>query len=435
MYPTTIPDALQEALLEWYQYREVADDEKFETWYLRHLNRDYPRYAQILRIEAGVSQYDWLVQNYKEQQHYYTGQTQEETNRTLDRETLGTATDTGNTSKTLATTGSDTTATTYGKTLTTNNQTTDGGGITTTRTLNTSDVHSGTLTRQDTLNVDRTDKLTDTRKTNTYGGYTDTTTDGRTTTDTTNIETVGGDNSTRSTVGWNTVNQKTLEKANPMSISYSTGVAEPVGGNDPAGNTATAGGTLDWATPSAQAANFGKNTNGETVTEHQGHIQNTTTRSIDGDTSTTRNNDETIQHSGGTETKHTGNEQHNVVDTDARSVSHSGDVTDSKILDTIGTESGTQTAGGVDSTTRTLGTTQTTTGTGTSTNSTTGTETTAEDSGRLSQRDSLSQDIYTGRHDDPATLLQKAASYIMTTNAFEWLCKQLDVCFIGVYDI
>ena len=35
---------------------------------MRVLERDYPRYNQLLRIEPGVSQYDWLVQRYLEAQ-------------------------------------------------------------------------------------------------------------------------------------------------------------------------------------------------------------------------------------------------------------------------------------------------------------------------------------------------------------------------------
>lgn len=41
---------------------------------------------------------------------------------------------------------------------------------------------------------------------------------------------------------------------------------------------------------------------------------------------------------------------------------------------------------------------------------------------------------HTGRYTAPAQLLQQAVSYIMTTDAWEWLYKRLDVCFMGIYD-
>lgn len=82
-YPDIIPDDLQAVIYDWYKYRNVCDDEKFGDFFTRLLYRDYNQYDQLLRIEAGVSQYDWLVTKYHE----------------LQRQTTGTETSTGETTK------------------------------------------------------------------------------------------------------------------------------------------------------------------------------------------------------------------------------------------------------------------------------------------------------------------------------------------------
>lgn len=67
-YPETVPQDLQATILDWYQFREVCDDQKFPVFFERVLRKSMPRYNQLLRIEPGVSEYDWLVQNYRELQ-------------------------------------------------------------------------------------------------------------------------------------------------------------------------------------------------------------------------------------------------------------------------------------------------------------------------------------------------------------------------------
>lgn len=40
------------------------------------------------------------------------------------------------------------------------------------------------------------------------------------------------------------------------------------------------------------------------------------------------------------------------------------------------------------------------------------------------------KEVYTGREEAPQDMLERAKSYIITTNAYKWLIKQLDVCFM-----
>lgn len=65
-FPTDIDEPTQELIKEWFQYRQVADNNKFIPWFNRSLNLNYPYYRQLLRIDPTVSDYDWLIESYKE---------------------------------------------------------------------------------------------------------------------------------------------------------------------------------------------------------------------------------------------------------------------------------------------------------------------------------------------------------------------------------
>lgn len=65
-FPTDIDEPTQELIKEWFQYRQVADNNKFIPWFNRSLNLNYPYYRQLLRIDPTVSDYDWLIEIYKE---------------------------------------------------------------------------------------------------------------------------------------------------------------------------------------------------------------------------------------------------------------------------------------------------------------------------------------------------------------------------------
>ena len=61
-----VPEQVQLSIYDWFCFREVCDDDKFETFFIRRMLRDYSRFLELLRIEAGQAQFDWLVENYKE---------------------------------------------------------------------------------------------------------------------------------------------------------------------------------------------------------------------------------------------------------------------------------------------------------------------------------------------------------------------------------
>lgn len=70
VFPSDVDDATQALIIKWFGYRQVAHSVFFPNWMERTLDRDYPRYQELLRIEARTagSEYDWLVTNYIERQ-------------------------------------------------------------------------------------------------------------------------------------------------------------------------------------------------------------------------------------------------------------------------------------------------------------------------------------------------------------------------------
>lgn len=93
-FPETVDAALQTTIYDWFQFREVCDDEKFPAFFLRELNKDLRKYNELLRIQPGQSivfpdgrtrtvTYDWMVQNYRElrEQGTLTGSKSETTSK------------------------------------------------------------------------------------------------------------------------------------------------------------------------------------------------------------------------------------------------------------------------------------------------------------------------------------------------------------------
>ena len=215
-YPSTIPTELQQTIYDWFQFREVVDDDKFDVFFNRVLNRDYNRYYQLLRIEPGISEYDWLVQKYTEAQKENKVERDNTETLATNISDTGTISDSGSTVKGT----SSVSATTHGHTIEDKNA--------------------------DELNGDTTEsyqlQALHNKSTKTRSGAP--------------IQTVTEDTRQK--------NQKHLEKINPMSISYSGGVSEPSYGS---GGTLDAGGALLWDSPSGQSADFGKDTAKVTTSE------------------------------------------------------------------------------------------------------------------------------------------------------------------------
>ena len=63
-------ETVQNAVYNWFKYRYIGFENttKFLDILQRNVKIYYPMYKQKLRIEPGVSQYDWLVQVYRERQ-------------------------------------------------------------------------------------------------------------------------------------------------------------------------------------------------------------------------------------------------------------------------------------------------------------------------------------------------------------------------------
>lgn len=73
LYPSDVDEATQGLILEWFQFRHVCDNARFPVYFHRVMLRDYSRYKELLRIEAGKqgdrgikTEFDWLVTDYME---------------------------------------------------------------------------------------------------------------------------------------------------------------------------------------------------------------------------------------------------------------------------------------------------------------------------------------------------------------------------------
>lgn len=70
-------ETIQAAMYDWFKYRYIGfeNTDKFLDILQRNVKVNYPMYQQKLRIEPGVSQYDWLVSLYRERQLKTAGTT------------------------------------------------------------------------------------------------------------------------------------------------------------------------------------------------------------------------------------------------------------------------------------------------------------------------------------------------------------------------
>lgn len=193
-YPTTVDDPTKVLIFDWFQYREVCDNDKFNTFFNRTLNASMRKYRELLRIQPGetltfddgtekIVTYDWLVQSYREMQH------------TINEESTSSETSTGENGVTRETVSSGT--------------------------------KTSAMTGEDVTDRDTTSSTSSTSDTTSTSSGTDSHT-GSVANGTIN-EHSGSDES----------DDKTLSKSSPQSISYSgvTGVPN----------------NLDWTYPGAQS--------------------------------------------------------------------------------------------------------------------------------------------------------------------------------------
>lgn len=98
-----IDDVLKQTIYNWFYDWNICYDNKFQTYFNRVLTRDYPRYRQLLRIQPGEAEYDWLVGNYSEREVINEGTTSKSNSST------NKTTSTGSNTETNSKTGTDTT--------------------------------------------------------------------------------------------------------------------------------------------------------------------------------------------------------------------------------------------------------------------------------------------------------------------------------------
>lgn len=274
--------------------------------------------------------------------------------------------------------GTNSNATTGATSTTGSTKSTSNGTTSTTRRDNETANYNGTETSNDT-NSDSTTRTTTNSGADTVSHTGTESREGNTT-----VEASGSDST--KTNGHNNV--KGLTRESPMSISYRNGGASIDGEK---GNT----GALEWEYPSAQTE--------------------TDTRNISNSTTTYGRKDETGTSDSVTQTaQDTTTHGHIITEAGSTKSSRQATTTDqhSNAVERIGTDTDVTTGNNVnDSTTN-----------GTSSTSTSG------------SNQHLTQHVNTGRSVDTATLLTQAQAYIMNSSAFEWLYKQLDVCFMGIYN-
>lgn len=398
-------ETVQNAVYDWYKYRIIgfSDREKFLDILRRNVAINYPMYKQKLRIEPGISQYDWLVQTYHERQLKSTGATDSATTYGGHEET---------------TTGAD------GITIRT-------GGQTATKTGTETGVRSGNETIKDTGTLTNIKSGNETAEKS--GTDSDIRTGGHTQTDTAGLHTTttsphvsrkttesGGDNAW--TGDWN------VNSTLPMSKSYDKFITasddtdkkqqfEKAFDHMPSG--------LDWDTVSAQAQSGHReyHDNDRSVTEsyiygdgEEGDIQTTQGDADNPDTHETVYNDETTARNYGSTDTHTYNDVTDAQNRDTLNTHSYNDVTDTQTHDT---------------TDRLVYDDVTDTRKQSGTNSTqhSGTDTTAGNSNRTDREQ------MTGRSEDPATLLLRATAFIEQSSAFMWFKEQIDSCFFPGYYI
>lgn len=389
-YPEIIPQDLQGVIYDWYQYRYVCDDEKFPVFFTRLLLKDYRQYEQLVRIEPGVAEYDWLVSQYKELQRENT-----------DNETNVVSTE-GNTA-----------------TAETTSQEKDG---TLTKTYNLTDAGTNTRASENEVNVTETIERDDTRTINGQDTKTLNLTDvtAKETSDSKVIDKdtsrtdVTDNDTSRTDVTDTDTSNTSLNDA--KSVARSLPMSSSAVGTDSNYNVVS----LDWGTASGQ---------NQTTTRESGTGTVDTTVTSTGTNDTTLNSDiaedttETLTGSEDITLTKTGTEGNvntgtDVLDSDeqkTRQETSEGGYTDTLNKTKTGTETDVNDETVEGSKNISVDKTEETTNTKTG-------------SGRI-------REIMTGRNDQIALMLENAKQFIANTDAWDWLRHELDEVFMGVYEV
>lgn len=429
-----ISDLDKQTISDWFGLRIVCDDDNFPRFFNRVLARDYPRYLQIMRVQPGISgtQYDWFVQEYAAAINTVTNSITNSGADTETRETksnnsyTGTGKNTIVHGKTETLSGTDTETNTVDHGMKTTRTGTENGGTEynisekTVTSGSQNDAHTGTDTHSYI-----TGGMTDTRTI--AGSYADM----HSGTDTTN------NSGTDSEITTHHADHAEGAKVTPMSNSGavstgtgSEGVAEfSVNFDNSASSIARAN---DHAHDSRSM------TRGTAISQSHA-TSDSRTYGIEINKSGTQSSkpySETTTHTGGEQTEHgekitttfnditndftrTGTE--NRANTTSESVENSGTDTETRKTDygRVITDGGTDTQEN------------------TANNATeiTGTETVTSNAGKTQNTETVGKTERNGRHEDPAAILARVIPLIQSTSAWLWLSRQLEPCFIRIYDI
>lgn len=138
-----LDEPLKQSLFDWFQFREVCDDDKFNVFYTRLIKNHLNKYQQLLRIEPGISSFDWLVQTYHENQKILQAQEKENHSKEVNSTSIGQtdSTQSGTIKDELTRNGSDLTEinNTNNKTLTNDLTDTSNGSMTKGQQVNSKD--------------------------------------------------------------------------------------------------------------------------------------------------------------------------------------------------------------------------------------------------------------------------------------------------------
>lgn len=424
VFPPEI-DALTKLTIEdWFGYRKVANNRYFPNWFWRVLKRDYPRYMEILRIEARTagSEYDWLVTNYEERQVE------------IKNNEKGIYSESGNNTST-----NNRTFTAGVKSVTVDTGEDKTGGTVVTE-------HSGTDTNVNTKNL--THNETENKQTNAQGSNNNTRTpnltystegqDGRS--DTTNNNVVRTPDITTENRGSNnnTVRHGVLQRQAPYDADYA--------GNSPQLNQNVNHGVgpegvdlspvkmvndshfmsgfpnLSIQNPTSASDELSDTSDINYTENHESGTESTeTTGSVSSESSRSE-----TRHDTGTETNNGTTSNSETADTTIQG-SDTGTDTDERTLDLADEET-------TDITVSRTGRREIT-NSGSDLDNSTVTGNTAKQSNNNIDKTGLERTIFTGRSgQSPQLLLKDAIEFIKNTSAWLFLYRQLSPCFMMVYD-
>lgn len=487
-------ETVQQAVEDWFKYRYIGfeDTAKFLNILQRNVAVNYPIYQQKLRIQPGISNYDWLVTTYRERQYGTKGNT---TNKTVrGNDTVNTqSTDSGTSSTTYGRTNTHTKTGTVGVDETTTDSNVRTGGETVAHSADGTNVRTGgqTDTKNDSSTTVKTGNDVSARE------YEDTTTrtGGQTNVKSGNETGVkSGGHTEEDVAGLHTqttsphVSTRTTTKNGrsefsgddgitadlPLSQSYSSfesGDDATSSSSEETQQAATRNGmptTLSWNTATNQAQNshkgyvnedntqttsyvYGDDVTGDILTT-QGDAtdpdKKTVTYNNETDTRTYNNITDKLTYdsvkdakSGTDSTTHTYNDVSDATTGSGTETTVYDNLTDTKNesgTDTTTYNSLTDTGNGTKKSTTTYNTTDTDTEGGTDSGATSNTKsgetTSVYGNIDVTTDDSrVDQEIVTGRDGDPATLLARATAFIEGSSAWKWLREQLDSCFFPGY--